>query len=92
LDSTDFADRRIRVIESVKQKIEESNLNKSTRKTCILSKISSSLNYVDSHRTSKLFKQPISNTDNISQEMAKEIKRKGRVRELERHAFYTMLS
>jgi hypothetical protein len=91
-DSVDFADRRIRVIESVEQKIKESNINKPTRKTCILSKISSSLNYLDSHQTSKLFKQPTGNTDIISQEMAEEIKRKKHDRELERQAFYTRLS
>ena len=40
-DSADFADRKIRVIESVEQKIKESNINKPTKKTCILSKVSS---------------------------------------------------
>jgi hypothetical protein len=88
-NSADFADRRMRIMESVEQKIKES---KPTRKTCILSKISSSLNYLDSHPTSKLFKQPIGNTDIISQEMAEEIKRKRRDRELGRQAFYTMVS
>ena len=88
-NSADFADRRMKVIESVEQKIKES---KPTRKTCILSKISSSLNYLDSHPTSKLFKQPTGNTDIISQEIAEEIKRKRRDRELGRQAFYTMVS
>jgi hypothetical protein len=91
-DSADFADRRKRVIESVEQKIKESSINKPAKKTCILNKISSSLNYADSQRTSKLFKQPIGNTDIISQEKTEEIKRKGHARELERQAFYTMLS
>jgi hypothetical protein len=47
---------------------------------------------VDSHRTSKLFKQLTGNTDIAGQEMAEEQKRKARARELERQAFYTMLS
>jgi hypothetical protein len=57
-DSADFADRRRGVIESVEQKIRESNINKPTKKTCILSKVSSGLNYLDSNVVSKLLNEP----------------------------------
>ena len=58
LNTVDLADRRKRIIESAEQKIKESNINKPTKKTCILSKISSSLNYLDSHAVSKLLNEP----------------------------------
>ena len=90
-DSADFTDRRKRIIESVEQKIKEST-NKPTKKTCILNKVSSGLNYVDSHLISKLLNEPTSNTDPICQEKAEKIRRKKRDCELERRAFYTMLS
>jgi len=90
LDSIDFADRRRKVIESAEQKIKESNINKPTKKPCVLSKVSYSLSCGDSHRTPKLIKEPRGNTDIISQEMAEKKKRKER--DLERRAFYTMLS
>lgn len=92
LDTADLADRLRRIRESAQFKIKEFNPSKSSTKTCILSKVSSSFNYVDSHRTPKLVKEPTGNTDIICQEMAEERKRKGRDRELERRAFYTMLS
>ena len=92
LDTADLADRLRRIRESAQFKIKEFNPSKSSTKTCILSKVSSSLDYVDSHRTPKLFKEPTGNTDIICQEMAEERKCKIRDRELERRAFYTMLS
>lgn len=59
LDSTDLAYRRRRIIESVQFKIKELNLSKSTTKTSISGKISSSLNYLDSNVVSKLLNEPL---------------------------------
>jgi hypothetical protein len=81
----DLAERKLRVIDSVR-------FNKSISKPTFCGKISSGLNYVDSHLRSKLLNKSTGNTDLISQEMAEERRRKKRERELERQAFYTMLS
>ena len=58
LDTVDLADRRRRIIESVQFKIKEFNLSRSTTKTSISGKISSSLNYLDSNIVSKLLNEP----------------------------------
>lgn len=57
-DTVDLADRRKRLIESVQFKIKEFNMGKSTTKTSISGKISSSLNYLDSNVVSKLLNEP----------------------------------
>jgi hypothetical protein len=61
----DLAERRLKVIDSVR-------FNKSINKPTICDKISSGLNYVDSHLRSKLLNKPTSNIDLISQEMVKD--------------------
>jgi hypothetical protein len=58
LDTIDLADRRRRIIESVQFKIKEFNMSRSTTKTSISGKISSSLNYLDSNIVSKLLNEP----------------------------------